>query len=49
MNNTNISDHSLITDNFCDLFTNIGVQYDNNIPPSVNSAHNIFILRKQQP
>ena len=46
IDNTNISDPNIITDNFCDLFINLGVNYANNIPLSVKIAHNYINLQK---
>ena len=44
IDNTNISYHSIITSNFCEFITKIGVKYANNITPSVRNAHNYFNL-----
>ena len=44
IDNTNISDPSLITYNFCDFITNIGVKYANSIPPSVKGEYNYLTI-----
>ena len=46
IDNKNISDPNIITDKFCDFFTDIGVKYANNISPSAKSSANYLQLKK---
>jgi len=48
INNKNVSDPNVIAEKFCDYFTNIGENYSNKIPPSMNTSAYYLNRRKKK-